>query len=68
MRVKFNNEEIKIINEVKEDIKNKYCKQANIKFEIFEPLSPDWKSNFFFRGGYNWGYSRGFFYRFNKMP
>jgi hypothetical protein len=57
MKVEFNNEEIKIINEVIENIKEKYGKET-VKldeFEIFNPLTPEWKTNFQHGCGYVWG-------------
>ncbi len=51
-----NNEETKIIDEVVAYIKKKYGKYATIKFEVFEPLTPEWKSKFKHPlGGYAWG-------------
>ncbi len=50
-------EEIKIICEIGEYIKKKYSIQTTIKsFEVFEPLTPMWKSKFKYDlGGYGWG-------------
>jgi hypothetical protein len=51
-----NREEKKIINEVKEHIRKRYFKQEPVKFEVFEPLTPEWKSEFKYPfGGYAWG-------------
>jgi hypothetical protein len=51
-----NKEEKKIINEVKEYIRKRYFKQKPVKFEVFEPLTPEWKSEFKYPlGGYAWG-------------
>ena len=51
-----NKEESKIIAEVKEYIRKRYFKQKPVKFEVFEPLTPEWKSEFKYPlGGYAWG-------------
>ena len=51
-----NKEENKIINEVTEHIRKRYFKNKSVKFEVFEPLSPEWKSEFKYPlGGYAWG-------------
>jgi len=51
-----NNEEKKIIDEVKEDIRKRFFKHKPVKFEVFEPLTPEWKSEFKYPlGGYAWG-------------
>ena len=51
-----NNEENKIIDEIKEDIRKRFFKHKSIKFEVFEPLTPEWKSEFKYPlGGYAWG-------------
>ena len=51
-----NNEENKIINEVTEHIKKRYFKNKPVKFEVFEPLTADWKNKFKYPlGGYAWG-------------
>ena len=49
-------EENKIIDEVKEDIRKRFFKHKPIKFEVFEPLTPEWKKEFEYPlGGYAWG-------------
>jgi hypothetical protein len=51
-----NEEENEIIDEVKEYIKKRYFKEKPVKFEVFEPLTPEWKSEFKYPlGGYAWG-------------
>ena len=51
-----NKEENEIIGEVKEYIRKRYFKQKPVKFEVFEPLTPEWKSEFKYPlGGYAWG-------------
>jgi hypothetical protein len=51
-----NNEEIKIIQEVTEHIKKRYFKSKPFSFEVFEPLTPEWKNKFKYpAGGYAWG-------------
>ena len=51
-----NKEEKKIIDEVVEHIKKRYFKQEPIRFEVFEPLTAEWKSKFKYPlGGYAWG-------------
>ena len=61
-----NSKEIEIINQVMEYIKEKYRKKT-IKleeFEVFEPLTPEWKSNF---KNYAWG-SNGLRTHYNESP
>jgi hypothetical protein len=49
-------EENKIIDEVKEHIRKRYFKHEPVRFEVFEPLTPEWKSEFKYPfGGYAWG-------------
>ncbi len=51
-----NKEEIKIIDEVTEHIKKRYFKHKPVTFEIFEPLTSEWKNKFKYpAGGYAWG-------------
>jgi hypothetical protein len=52
-----NVKELAIINDVMNEIKLKYGKgPISLKeFEIFEPLSPKWKTNFIHLGGCVWG-------------
>lgn len=51
-----NNEEKKIIAEVEEDIRRRFFKHKPIKFEVFEPLTLEWKNEFKYPlGGYAWG-------------
>jgi len=51
-----NKEENKIIDEVEEYIKKRYFKHKPVKFEVFEPLTPEWKKEFKYPlGGYAWG-------------
>ncbi len=68
MKAEFspNNDEIKIIVEVMEYIKEKYNKKT-IKleeFEVFEPLTPAWKTNF---ENYAWG-GNGLRIHYNENP
>jgi len=68
MEVEFspNSKEIQIINEVMGYIKEKFCKET-IKleeFEVFEPLSSVWKSNF---ENFAWG-SNGLRIHYNEKP
>ena len=49
-------EENKIIDEVKEHIRKRYFKHEPVRFEVFEHLTPEWKSEFNYPlGGYAWG-------------
>jgi hypothetical protein len=51
-----NEEENKIIDEVTEHIRKRYFKHKLIKFEVYEPLTPEWVSEFKYPlGGYAWG-------------
>ena len=51
-----NDQETKIIDEVKEDIRKRFFKHKPIKFEVFEPLTSEWKNEFEYPlGGYAWG-------------
>jgi hypothetical protein len=61
-----NNKEIQIINEIMEYMKEKFGKETIVllEFEVFEPLTPEWKSNF---KNYAWG-SNGVRIHFNESP
>jgi len=68
MKVEFspNSKEIEIINEVMDYIKEKFNKET-IKleeFEVFEPLTSEWKNNF---KNYAWG-SNGLRIHYNENP
>ena len=61
-----NDKETEIINEVMDYVKEKYCKKTLRleEFEVFEPLSPEWKINF---DNYAWG-CNGMRIHYNENP